>query len=208
MDAVERAWLQFVASYPDAERVQLRQALAFAQARHQGQTRTGSSTPYWLHLVRVALELARWGQATPEMVGAALLHDTVEDTHTSIEEIRSAFGNAIAIHVDWMTAPPGRERTACALYYEDMLRNAPPATHILKLADRTDNLRSIQALLMRTGARHHSWARTYLERTGEDIVPLAVNAPSIARVTLVTAMADMALVLESGAQRSEREESS
>ncbi len=197
-DAVERAWLQFVSSFPDEERVRLRQALAFAQARHHGQQRRGSNTPYWLHLVRVALELARWGQATPVLVGAALLHDVVEDTPTTVEEVREGFGDRIAELVEWMTAPEGRERTACAIYYERMLREAPPEAHVLKLADRTDNLRSIQALVMRTGDKHRRWARTYLERTKEDVLPLAVNAPSIARVTLVTTMADLAPMIEGG----------
>lgn len=191
-EAVERAWLQFVASFPDDERIRIRQALAFAQARHADQERRGSNTPYWVHLVRVALELARWGQATPVLVGAALLHDVVEDTPTSVEEVLEGFGPQIADLVEWMTAPEGRDRMACAVHYEHMLREGPPESHTLKLADRTDNLRSIQALVMRTGGRHRRWAATYLERTREDILPLAVNAPSIARVTLVTAMADLA----------------
>ncbi len=198
VEAVERAWLQFVAGYPDEERVRLRQALAFAQARHAGQQRRGSDTPYWLHLVRVALELARWGQATPELVGAALLHDVVEDTPTTVDEVAEGFGPKIAELVKWMTAPAGRERTACAVHYERMLRFAPPEAHVLKLADRTDNLRSIQALVMRTGDQYRKWARTYVERTKEDILPLTVNAPSIARVTLVTAMADLAPMVEGG----------
>lgn len=195
-EAVERAWLSFVASFDDAERIRLRQALAFAQARHGAQQRRGSDTPYWLHLVRVALELARWGQATPVVVGAALLHDVVEDTPTTQAEVLEGFGRDIATLVEWMTAPAGRERAACAVYYDRLRREGPFQAHVLKLADRTDNLRSIQALLMRTGDRHRRWAGVYLARTTVDVLPLAADAPSIARVALVTAMADLAPLVD------------
>ena len=55
-----------------------------------------------------------------------------------------------------------------------------------------DNLRSIQALVMRTGDRHRRWAGAYLGRTAWQVLPLAAAAPSTARVDLLTAMADLA----------------
>ncbi len=192
---VERAWLALIGTYGHPVRTTLRQALAFAQARHSQQRRRGSDTPYWVHLVRVALELARWGQATPVMIGAALLHDVVEDTPTTVGEVAEGFGDEVATLVDWMTAPAGRERAACAVYYDRLRREGPAAAHVLKLADRTDNLRSIQALVLRAGDRHRRWAATYLARTTEDVLPLAAGVPSIARVALVTAMADLASMI-------------
>lgn len=170
----------------------LRQALAFARARHGEQWRRGSETPYWVHLVRVGLELARWGVDTPVLLQAALLHDTVEDTSTSLAEVREGFGAEVADLVEWLTAPESRDGEACAVYYRRLLEDGPKEAHVLKLADRTDNLRSIQALVMRTGDRHRRWAGRYLDKTQEQIVPLSGGAPSIARVTLFTAMADLA----------------
>src|SRR5680860_1319448 len=86
---VERVWTDFVAGLEDpAHRTALRRALAFARARHGDQFRRGSETPYWVHLVRVAMELARWGEDAPALLQATLLHDTVEDTATSVGEIR------------------------------------------------------------------------------------------------------------------------
>ena len=83
-ETVERVWTDFVAALPDpGHRTALRQALAFARARHGTQFRRGSETPYWVHLVRVAMELARWGEGSPVLLQAALLHDTVEDTRTT-----------------------------------------------------------------------------------------------------------------------------
>jgi guanosine-3',5'-bis(diphosphate) 3'-pyrophosphohydrolase len=196
--AVDRAWVDFAANHPADERTALRQALAFARARHGDQWRRGSETPYWVHLVRVALELARWGQDTPVLVQAALLHDVVEDTPTSQEEVLEGFGPEVAGLVAWLTAPPSRDAPACEAYYARLADEGPPEAHVLKLADRTDNLRSIQALVMRTGDRHRRWAGRYLERTQAQVVPLTADAPSIARVTLFTAMADLAPLIAGG----------
>lgn len=195
-DAVERAWVDFAANHNAEARTALRQALAFARARHGEQCRRGSDTPYWVHLLRVALELARWGVAEPKVVQAALLHDVVEDTATSVAEVRDGFGDEVATLVEWLTAPEGRDDPAVVAYYERLRDAAPAEAHVLKLADRTDNLRSIQALVMRTGERHRRWAGSYLMRTTLHVLPLTATAPSIARVALVTAMADLAPLVD------------
>jgi (p)ppGpp synthase/HD superfamily hydrolase len=188
---VERVWTDFVAGLPDPEERQaLARALAFARARHGSQFRRGSDTPYWVHLVRVAMELARWGETSPVLLQAALLHDTVEDTETTVGEISTGFGPEVADLVDWLTAPGDAD--ALHAYYARLQANAPFEAQLLKLADRVDNLRSIQALVMRTGDRYTSWAATYLRRTVWQVLPLAAAAPSVARVALVTAMADLA----------------
>ncbi|WP_217924043.1 HD domain-containing protein [Miltoncostaea oceani] len=190
-ETVERVWIDFVAALPDpAQRTALRRAVAFARARHGEQRRRGSDTPYWVHLVRVAMELARWGETSPVLLQAALLHDTVEDTATGIGEIRVGFGPEVADLVDWLTAPD--DQAELRGYYARLRAQAPFAAQVLKLADRVDNLRSIQALVMRTGDRYTGWAATYLRRTVWQVLPLAAAAPSVARVALVTAMADLA----------------
>lgn len=190
--AVERAWVDFAANHPQDERVALRRALAFARARHDDQCRRGSETPYWVHLVRVALEVARWGHDSSTLGQAALLHDVVEDTSTTLLEVKEGFGADVGELVEWLTAPPSRDDDAVTAYYARLRDDAPPDAHVLKLADRTDNLRSIQALVMRTGDRYRRWAGRYLEQTQRQIMPLTASAPSIARVALVTAMADLA----------------
>lgn len=194
---VERVWTDFVAGLPDpADRQALARALAFARARHGSQFRRGSDTPYWVHLVRVAMELARWGETSPVLLQAALLHDTVEDTTTTVGEIRTGFGPEVADLVDWLTAPEDAE--AQREYYARLQAGAPFEAQLLKLADRVDNLRSIQALVMRTGERYRRWAGAYLRRTVWQVLPLAAGAPSVARVALVTAMADLAPLVDEG----------
>jgi (p)ppGpp synthase/HD superfamily hydrolase len=196
-DTVDRVWTDFVAGVPDAgERTALRRALAFARARHGDQRRRGSETPYWVHLVRVAMELSQWGVRRPEVLQAALLHDTVEDTITTLDEIRVGFGEEVADLVDWLTAP--KREDDLRDYYARLQASAPFDVQLLKLADRVDNLRSIQALVMRTGDRYRRWAGLYLRRTVWQVLPLAAAAPSVARVALVTAMADLAPLIDEG----------
>lgn len=196
-ETVERVWTDFVAAIDDSQRrADLRRALAFARARHGDQTRRGSDTPYWVHLVRVAMELARWGAGDAPMLQAALLHDTVEDTSTRIDEIAAGFGDEVADLVHWLTAPD--VPAEIAPYYRRLLTEGPPRAQLLKLADRVDNVRSIQALVLRTGDTYRRWAASYLRRTEWQVLPLAADAPSVARVALVSAMADLAPLVAGG----------
>jgi (p)ppGpp synthase/HD superfamily hydrolase len=192
---VERVWLDFVAELPEPERRALATALAFARARHADQTRRGSDAPYWVHLVRVTMEIARWKAGTQTMLVAALLHDVLEDTGTTPAELRAGFGPAVAWIVDWLTVPPGLPDEEQRLYYRRLAEQGPVGARLLKVADRIDNLRSLQALVMRTGDAHRRWAQGYLERTRWQVMPLAANVPSVARVALVAAMADLAPVV-------------
>lgn len=195
-DTVDRAWVEFVARRPSEERRLLQRGLAFARARHGDQTRRGGLAPYWVHPVRVALELARWQEDTPEGLVAALLHDTVEDTETTIGEIRAGFGHEVGGLVAWLTAPPSESGADLRTYYARMRREAPVPVVTLKLADRADNLRSIQALVMRTGEPFRRWAGGYLDRTRRLILPMASRAPSVARSALVAAVADLAPLVD------------
>jgi hypothetical protein len=100
--------------------------------------------------------------------------------------------------VSWLTSPPGQDGEGVRAYYARLAGEAPPEAQLLKLADRVDNLRSIQALVMRTGDRHRRWAGAYLARTRWQVLPLVADAPSVARVDLVTAMADLAPLVGAG----------
>ena len=121
-----------------------------------------------------------------------LLHDTVEDTVTTIDELRVGFGE-VADLVDWMTTP--RRADDLREYYR-LQASAPFDVQLLKLADRVDNLRSVQALVMRTGDRYRRWAGAYLRRTVWRSA--ARRGASVARVALVTAMADLAPLVDDG----------
>ena len=77
-------------------------ACAFATRMHGNQRRKYTGEPYVLHCLEVARMVAEIG-GTPTMIVAALLHDVVEDTEASIQDVRARFGEDIAQGVAWLT---------------------------------------------------------------------------------------------------------
>jgi (p)ppGpp synthase/HD superfamily hydrolase len=123
-------------------------ALEFATRAHAsiGQRRKYTGEPYIVHPIAVA-EIVKSVPHTPEMVAAAYLHDVVEDTPVTIEEIEAEFGLEVAALVGWLTdvSKPGdgNRRTRKAIDLEHSAK-APPEAKTIKLADLIDNTRTIK----------------------------------------------------------------
>ena len=117
-------------------------AIRFAVAAHAGQTRKGSSAPYITHPIEVAIILAQMG-AGNELIAAGLLHDTLEDTGTTAEELENAFGKHVLtlVQSDSETkALSWEERKQTTL---NALQSADREEQMLVLADKLANMRSI-----------------------------------------------------------------
>lgn len=124
----------------------IRQALAFALDRHAGQYRIDDSEPYILHVLRVAVALARdsYGRPSSEiliLVQAALLHDTLEDTATTEQELRERFGDAVARIV--RAVSHGQEEEPDEVYLS-RVAEAGQLAILVKRCDRLDNIRSLE----------------------------------------------------------------
>ena len=89
------------ANHPKEDFSILERAYATAEKAHRGQKRK-SGDPYITHPVAVATILAELGM-TPPTLAAALLHDTVEDTDYSLDQLRADYGDEIAMMVDGVT---------------------------------------------------------------------------------------------------------
>lgn len=118
------------------------QAMQFAEKAHKGQLRKDKTTPYFLHPISVAMHL----NAFPEAVQcAALLHDVVEDTPVTQEEIEDLFGAEIAELVRSVSEQdkslPWKERK---LRYLAHLKDAPLGAIAICLADKIDNMMSLR----------------------------------------------------------------
>jgi (p)ppGpp synthase/HD superfamily hydrolase len=120
------------------------ETMRFAAAKHNAQKEPGHDLPYLVHVVSVAAELiAVLGTAKVDAdlaVTCALLHDTVEDTATSLDEIRERYGDAVASGVSALTkntSLPKAEQMADSLR---RIREQPPEIAMVKLADRITNL--------------------------------------------------------------------
>lgn len=120
-------------------------ALEFATNAHSGQTRKYDGRPYIYHPIAVA-EILRGFPHTEEMIAAALLHDTVEDTPVTIDDIRAEFGDQVADLVGWLTdvsKPSDGNRKIRKRKDLEHTAKAPPEAKTIKLADLVDNTGSI-----------------------------------------------------------------
>jgi len=123
----------------------LMKALSFAAHKHRSQFRKGSEPiPYINHPIAVADLIVRTGKIHDEAtLAAALLHDTVEDTETTFDELEAEFGPAISKLVAELTDNnklPKEERKRLQIEHAPSLS---PRARIVKLADKICNLRDV-----------------------------------------------------------------
>jgi (p)ppGpp synthase/HD superfamily hydrolase len=128
----------------DAGIVLITSACDFAARRHVSQRRKGDAgEPYVNHLAEVAQLLARASEGDAVLVAAGYLHDTLEDTATTYEELVDLFGPEIAALVAEVTddkSLPKAERKRL------QIAKAPSKSvraRLLKIADKTSNLRAL-----------------------------------------------------------------
>jgi guanosine-3',5'-bis(diphosphate) 3'-pyrophosphohydrolase len=140
--------------YDVASRELVDRALEWATSAHKGQKRR-SGKPYITHPVAVAETVAEWG-LDAEAVAAALLHDTVEDTASTMPAIEADFGRPIASLVDGLTKlkqiemiPQADSTSAHLVHTNENLRKLLLASTedmrvlLIKLADRRHNLQTL-----------------------------------------------------------------
>mgnify|MGYP000969944435 CR=1 FL=1 len=133
-------------------------AMLFAESRHKGQVRKYTGDPYIVHLAEVVGIVASV-QHTSAMLSAAWLHDTLEDTDTTFDELATRFGGEAAALVwsltDQYVNPEYGNRAARKKAEADRLEHVSSQAKTIKLADMISNTRSIVT-------HDHSFARTYL----------------------------------------------
>jgi guanosine-3',5'-bis(diphosphate) 3'-pyrophosphohydrolase len=118
-------------------------ARAFSVAIHGGQRRKYSNEPYVVHLDAVVSILRSFDITEPAVLAAAYLHDTVEDTEATIQDIYVSFGEPIAELVYWLTDAEQGGRRIRKLMSAWRLGRAPWDAKMIKLADLIDNTKEI-----------------------------------------------------------------
>ena len=133
-------------------------ARTFASRAHRGQVRKYTGEPYINHPVEVA-DIVRRHNGSPEMIAAALLHDVVEDTDVTLDDIRSEFGESVANLVADLTdvsRPEDGNRATRKAMDREHTAQASAAAMVIKAADLISNTSSI--------VEHDpSFARVYLK---------------------------------------------
>ncbi|EMN8297182.1 HD domain-containing protein [Pseudomonas aeruginosa] len=161
------------------------QAWLFAARAHRNQTLSGSPLPYLVHLGMVANELLaadRDGaiERLGETLQSAVLHDTLEDTVTSPEELRQQFGEFVCAGVQALSKRVGDGPKRSLDDYLQALAEGPAQYALVKLCDRITNLQpppqtwnqdkianyhqESQLILARLGHAHAATARRLREK--------------------------------------------
>jgi (p)ppGpp synthase/HD superfamily hydrolase len=157
----------------------IHKAIAFASVAHDGQKRKGSNVPYIVHPFEVAQILTSQA-ASEEVIIAGLLHDTIEDTDVTVDEIALMFGKTVARLVaansenKALTWEQRKEHTIAYMKNEATLEEM-----MVCCADKLSNLRSLktdynelgEALWKRfhRGKEHQKW---YYESLVVALAPL------------------------------------
>jgi GTP pyrophosphokinase len=135
--------------YPltEANRTLIKKAYLFSEQKHEGQKRN-SGEPYFTHALEVAKNCARLGMDIETIIGA-LLHDTLEDTDTTEEEIEDEFGEHILFLVKGVTKLGklkyrGRDRHVESLRKFFVAISEDLRVLIIKLADRLHNVMTLE----------------------------------------------------------------
>ena len=117
-------------------------ALDFATKAHGDQLRKYTGVPYIQHPIAVAELIKGLPGHTPEMLAAALLHDVVEDTPVTIEDVCNNFGTVVGMYVEYLTdvSKPedgnrARRKQLDAFHYA----RGPAEAQTIKVADLIDN---------------------------------------------------------------------
>lgn len=140
--------VELVKSYdPDADEDALNRAYVFAMKKHGAQLRE-SGDPYYSHPIEVAGILTKFKLDCASII-AGLLHDTVEDTDTTIDEIKALFGDQVASLVDGLTKLAMIEQKSVNSKQAENFRKLLLAMSddirvlLIKLADRLHNMRTL-----------------------------------------------------------------
>ena len=154
---------------PDADAVA--SAVEFAVRYHGDQIRP-TGAPYAEHLLEALEVLVRGAGVTdPDILQAAVLHDVVEDTPCTIDDVRREFGARVAELVGWVTKPTpeeGSDRRAAKEAYLMRLQDAPDDAVLVKLADRASNVQTLRNLGLPKQRQYYAETVTY-------IMPLAAQ---------------------------------
>ncbi len=135
---------------PEADLDIVKKAYVFSGMVHKGQTRV-TGEPYLMHPLEVANILTTL-KMDPDTVATGLLHDTVEDTHTTVEKIEEVFGADVALLVDGLTkisriSFDKKEDHEAENFRKILIAMARDIRVIIvKLADRLHNMRTLEPL--------------------------------------------------------------
>ena len=116
----------------------------FAHNKHKNQKRKDGVTSFLEHLEEVVNRMKNLGITNEETLSAAWLHDVIEHTDTTFEELNKIFGNTISVLVLSLTKNYNLSKKDIETQYVAQLKNSSIQTKLIKFCDISSNLKSIQ----------------------------------------------------------------
>jgi (p)ppGpp synthase/HD superfamily hydrolase len=141
-------------------------ANAYATYQHRGQVRKFSGAAYVKHPRRVANRIKRFGVSDPDIIAAAYLHDVIEDTPVSYDDVKRHFNKKVADLVREVSTTGGKTS-----FISKLMKNGSEGAVIIKVFDRIDNLNDRPNLekarttteIIRSGLKKRGFSKLYNE---------------------------------------------
>jgi guanosine-3',5'-bis(diphosphate) 3'-pyrophosphohydrolase len=159
-----------MAEKPTAMHGPLGEAIAFAARAHRHHLRKDGETPYVSHVFRVCLVVRDvFGISDPQVLMAAVLHDTIEDTTTDFDDLAEHFGAEVAAWVASLSKDKRLPEDKREAAYCQELADSPWQVQACKLADIFDNLMDSSTMPPARRARTLANARRYIDALHSDL---------------------------------------
>lgn len=155
-------------------------AAQFATEKHEGQKRKFSGKDYIVHPLSVANLVSRYTN-NGEVIEAAILHDTIEDTDTTYQEIQTTFNTRVANLVQELSNDPDQIKSlGKTVYMRKKMGTLTPEALLIKLADRLDNVSdfaepSFREVILKD-EKTRTWALNYATQSIK-MVAIPKNCP-------------------------------
>ncbi|MCH8086015.1 MAG: HD domain-containing protein [Nitrosopumilus sp.] len=122
----------------------VKNAELFAKKKHSGMMRKDGTTSYSKHLESVVNRLKSLGVIDEELLCAGWLHDTIEDTETSFDDLYEQFGSRVAVLVSTLSKDMSLTRKQREQVYVKQLKEASFDAKLIKLCDISANLSDLK----------------------------------------------------------------
>jgi (p)ppGpp synthase/HD superfamily hydrolase len=156
----------------------------FAKDKHKGMIRKDGTTPYFTHLESVVSYLKSLGVTDEDVLCSGWLHDTIEDTATTFDELYERFGKKVAVLVSSLSKDKKLPKKERELQYVKQLKDSPLEAKIIKLCDISANLKDLASSKISKNQRKKTINQKihYLKVIKNDIIESKSNYPKISNI--------------------------
>jgi len=162
----------------------VKSAELYAKDKHKNMTRKDGITPYSDHLEAVVSHLKSLGIIDEDVLCSGWLHDTIEDTDTTFDDLYERFGKKIAVLVSSLSKDEKSPKKERERLYVKQLKDASVDAKIIKLCDISANLKDLEKSKMSKNKMKKTakQKRHYLNVIKNDIIENKSNYPKVSNL--------------------------